>query len=284
VKIIKYDRNLGFGVACNRAIKKTESDYIVLLNNDIEVEEKWLAELVDSIHGDNDVAAATSKIFFLRDRNRINSCGGMIDKYGFALNRGNGETDFNSYDSMEEVFYAVGTAMIIRRSVWNKIGEFDEDYFAYFEDLDWSWRARLNGYKILYVPKSIVYHFWRGSFSRRDHVIYYYTKNRLATLIKNYSLWYILKVLPIYFTICCLELLWIAIKWNGYDLLAFIKAFLWNLKNFKSILHFRYKIQSRRIVSDGDVQRFMRPHSFELRDVLCKNADKILNHPFLNQK
>jgi hypothetical protein len=283
VKIIKYEKNLGFALACNNAIKEVNSDYFVILNNDVEVSKNWLSELVKYIDSDKKIAAVTSKILFMKNKGKINSCGGIIDRYGFGLNRGNGDVDNNTYAIPEEVFYAVGTAMLIKRSAWLDVGEFDQNYFAYFEDLDWSWRARLKGYKILFIPTSIIYHFWRGSFTRRELIIYYYTRNRLATLIKNYSLPSLFEIIPTYALISILESLWIISKWTSYDFYVFIKAFIWNLKNFRKTLRSRYKIQSHRIVSDKIIQKHMVSHSIELGHI-SKSASKILSHPLLNQK
>ncbi len=282
VKIFRYDKNLGYALACNEAIRKIDSDYFIILNNDVTVDKDWIKEFLKYIDSDHKIAALTSKIFFMKKNNQINSCGGLIDKYGFGLNRGNGEIDNGEFIDPQEVFYAVGTAMMIKRSAWLDIGEFDPDYFAYFEDLDWSWRARLKGYKILFVPSSIVYHYWRGSFSRRDIVIFYYTRNRLMTIIKNYSLSSLFRILPLYACISLLESLWIISKWTAYDFLAFTKAFLWNLKNIRRTLFFRHRIQCNRILSDDHIQDQMMTSSIELTHI-CRNASKLLSHPFLQK-
>lgn len=283
VKIIKYDKNYGFALACNKAIREIDSDYFIILNNDVAVDKDWIIEFFKYFDSDEKIAALTSKIFFMKNNGQINSCGGLIDRYGFGLNRGNGEIDNGEFIDPQEVFYAVGTSMIIKRSAWLDVGEFDPDYFAYFEDLDWSWRARLKGYKILFIPTSVVYHHWRGSFSKRDIVIYYYTRNRLTTLIKNYSSSSLFEILPLYACISIFESLWIISKWTGYDFLAFIKAFLWNLKNLRRTLISRYRIQSNRIVSDYSIRAHMMTSSIELGHI-CKSASKILGHPFLHQK
>ena len=153
VEIIKLDRNYGF-TAYNLVMDRIKDEYIVLVNNDIVVTKDWLKNLMPHI-SDDSVAAVVPKLLLYRDKERINAIGGMMDIFGVAWNRGNGEIDKGQYDKVEEVFYGVGAVLLLKKSVWLRIGGFDERYFTTAEDVDWSWRGRIAGYKIPFCTKNV---------------------------------------------------------------------------------------------------------------------------------
>lgn len=262
VKIIE-NSNIGFAKAYNHAVKLTCAPYFVFLNNDVEVETNWLKELVQAT-SESKVAAATSKMRFFHERDRINSCGGCMDKFGFCVNRGIYEKDAGQYDDCLDVFYTVGAAMIVKRSAWRKVGQFDERYFAYFEDADWCWRARMLGYEVLYVPSSIVYHMWRGSWKDTERRMYFYERHRLSSILKNYSLKSLMLTLPPYFLLLILRILWIGKNWGGTLSLSMIRALFWNLINLPSTWKKRVKVQNARVISDKDITKKMIKGSLEL--------------------
>lgn len=277
VKLIKFKENYGFAKAYNLALKSVKSKYIGLLNNDIEVEPDWLEKLIFHMEKDEKVAAANPKMLFIQDRKRINAAGGCCDIYGVGWNRGNGERDKGQYDKVEEVFYANGAAMLIREKAWREVGPFDERYFLYGEDLDWCWRARLKGYKILYVPEAKVYHFWRASSGK---IISLLEKHWAASILKNYSLKTLVTLMPRFIILKTLKGLWL-VK-NGKTLnekTAVIESFLWNMKNLRKTLEKRQKIQIERKITDEAITEKMFRGSFELL-LWCG----VLRHPILAKK
>lgn len=261
VKIIQNGENLGYACAINSAMEMIESEYVVFLNNDIVVEPDWLKQLILYVCM-KDVAAVNPKILFLGNEKVVNAAGGNCDVYGVGWNRGNGEFDKGQYERVEEVFYVNGAAMLTKKSVWKDVGAFDERYFLYGEDLDWCWRARLKGYKLLYVPSAKIYHQWRGS---RGAIIEFLEKHWIANFLKNYSLKTICVLFPRYLALKFLKALWLIKNGRGFkEKFAVSLALLWNLANFKDTWLKHLIVQASRKISDEEIQKCMYQGNFEL--------------------
>jgi hypothetical protein len=261
VLIIKNNENLGYARAINSAMEIVESEHVVFLNNDIVVEPDWLKQLILHINVKG-VAAVNPKILFLDKEKVINAAGGSCDVYGVGWNRGNGKFDRGQYGVVEEVFYVNGAAMLTRKDVWRDVGPFDERYFLYGEDLDWCWRARLKGYKLLYVPSARIYHQWRGS---RGPIIEFLERHWLASFLKNYSFKTICILFPKYLVLKFLKAMWLMKNGRGLrEKSAVFQGFLWNLVNFKGTWLKHLLVQASRKVSDEEIQTYMYKGSFEL--------------------
>ncbi len=272
VKVIKHGHNYGYACAYNVVIGAIQGEYIALLNNDILVEPSWLKELVP--YAENaEVAAVTPKMKFLHDKTRINAAGGNCDLYGVGWNRGNGEVDTGQYDVVQEVFYGNGGALLIKKRAWREVGPFDERYFMYGEDLDWCWRARLKGYKIIYVPYAEVRHHWRGSGAP---MVYLLERHWLSTVLKNYSLKTLIQLMPQYLALKALKAIWLIARAKSREKLTVLKAILWNLSNLRESWKKRIQIQMSRTATDVEIQKHMFKGSFELSIWLRK-----LKHPIL---
>jgi len=273
VKVIKHRQNYGYAIGYNFVIDTLKDEYIVLLNNDILVKPDWLKELMAYVKNDG-VAAVAPKMKFLHNKTLINAAGGSCDIYGVGFNRGNGEVDMKQYDVVQEVFYGNGGALLIKKRVWREIGSFDERYFMYGEDLDWCWRARLKGYKIIYVPHAKVYHRWRGS---GGSMVTLLEKHWLSTILKNYGLKTLIKIMPKYLALKALKTLWLITHVKSSERFAFIHAILWNLLNLRGTWRKRVQIQTSRRLPDAEIQKHMFKRSFELLLGLGK-----LKHPILD--
>jgi hypothetical protein len=261
-KIVEYCRNYGFAKAYNMALEEIESDFIVLLNNDVRVEPEWLNELMPYISDNDEVSAVTPKMLFMQNTSAINAAGGKCDIYGSGWNRGNGEIDNGQYERVEEVFYANCGAVVIRKNAWKDVGPFDEQYFLYGEDLDWCWRARLKGYRIFYLPQSRIYHEWRAS---NGPIIPLLERNWLTTAIKNYDSGTLLKLAPKLLALKTAVGAWLLLKGRGLnDKLAIIDGFLWNLKKFRETWKKRLLIQASRKIDDKEIQKYMYNGSLEI--------------------
>ncbi len=276
VEILRMNSNVGFAKAYNYVIRRVEEEFFVLLNNDVEVNKSGMRELVKYAEP-SDVAATPSKMLYLDDERIVNSAGGCCDIYGVGWSRGNGKPDDGRFDRVQEVFYGVGGATLIKKSAWEDVGPFDGRYFMYAEDLDWCWRAIMRGYKILYVPTSIVYHKWHGS-SESLPIVYFMERNWMCNLIKNYSLKSLLKIAPRYFGIKFFKSMWLLLRGNGEEKLAFLKAMIWNITNLKGSLRRRSEVQKRRTIPDSEVQEHMFKSSYEL--LLWRG---IVKHPILKR-
>lgn len=158
VTFIPLPRNLIFSGAVNEGIRRTTAEMVVLLNNDTEVDEHWLAELAKAFVGQPAFGWFASKMLLYDRRNVINSAGDFYRADGIPGNRGAWEEDRGQYDTPGEVFGACGGGAAYRRSLLADVGLFDEDLIAYCEDVDLNLRARLAGYRCYFVPTARIYH------------------------------------------------------------------------------------------------------------------------------
>lgn len=263
VGLIQMEQNLGFCVAYNRASSAIEGDYYFFLNNDVALDPRAVTQLVAAGEASNDIAAVGPKMLFFDDRHVINGCGGMLDRLAFGLNIGIGEVDEGQYDQPIEVFYAIGAAMMVKTIAWRHVGGFDERFFAYFEDSDWCWRARLLGYRVIYAP-AVVYHKWRGTWTDAKSRMYHQERNRLAMVLKNYSIPTLAYVLPLYLGMAVLRLAWVSFHWGPLIGLHMIAGQIWNVLHLRSTLTARRQTQGSRIMSDAQIFRRMVPFSLEI--------------------
>lgn len=157
VYIISLEKNTGFSVAVNEGIRASNSEFVALLNNDTELDKDWLKELYAVIQKDSSIFSCCSKMIRYDNRNIIDDAGDEYSILGWSFKRGDGRT-IDKYNKTEEVFSSCAGAAIYRKSIINKIGYFDEKFFAYLEDMDISYRARSFGYKNYYAHKAKVYH------------------------------------------------------------------------------------------------------------------------------
>ena len=186
--MIEMGYNSGFAKACNEGIKAALGEYIVLLNNDIEVEKKWLAELVSGLDRHPECGMATSKMVQYDNRSQIYNTGDQFKIWCDGGGRGFGEVDTGQYEKEEYVFGACAGAGIYRKILFDKIGNFDEQFFIFAEDVDINLRAQLAGERCVYLPKAIVYHWGTATvgFNSARHV-FLFLRNDLFVLIKNYK-------------------------------------------------------------------------------------------------
>jgi GT2 family glycosyltransferase len=190
IKIIKSEKNLGFAGGNNLGAEHAKGKYFVFLNIDTIVDSQWLSELVSVMESDNTIGAAQPKLLSLDDKTIFDSAGDYLDFFGNSFRRGGDwlEKDNGQYDNVREIFSARGAALITRKEIVEKIGLFDDDYFLDFEDIDFCWRVRLFGFRIVFVPTAIVYHKGGGISSANPTVKSIHpSKNRFTTMIKNYD-------------------------------------------------------------------------------------------------
>jgi len=266
LRIIVSNVNLGCCGGNNLGIKYARGEYLILLNPDTCMAPTWLEELVKAARSDSKIGICQSKILY--PDHRINTTGGLIDFYGLATCRGIGEIDKCQYDeSLEGFFFASGASLLIKKSVFEDIGSLDDKLFLYYDDVDLSWRARLKGYYIHYVPTSLCIHFESSSlrqFREASLLSFYYNcRNRIRVLLKNYGSYNVIKRIPITLLMSLAESLSISIKKrDSRAIFMFLKALLWNMRNLKDTWKERRYIQKSRIVSDKEIEKFMHRPAF----------------------
>ena len=198
VRLICKETNLGFAAANNQAIRASTAPYVVTLNNDTRVDPGWLAALVQAVENDATVGMCASKMLFADRPDVINSTGISLDAAGIAWDRRGGERDGGAETTPIEVFGPCAGAALYCREMFDQIGVFDEEFFAYLEDVDLAWRARLAGWRCLYVPAARVYHVHSAtavegsSFKRR-----LLGRNKVWLIAKDYPMPRLLLYLPL---------------------------------------------------------------------------------------
>jgi len=193
VKLLRFDLNHGFAEGYNRALKSNNAEYILLLNSDVEVTDKWLEPMIQMMDSNPLIAACQPKIMQLDCPEKFEyagASGGFIDHYGYPFCRGRivnfQEDDLGQYDNPISVFWASGAAMLVRGKLWHESGGFDSDFWAHMEEIDLCWRMKNLGNKIAVCPQSIVYHLGAGSLSYGSpQKIYLNFRNNLFLLYKN---------------------------------------------------------------------------------------------------
>ena len=191
VRVIRLDRNYGFAGGYNRALREVASEYVLLLNSDVEVTAGWWQPLVEVLDTESDVAAVAPKLLADMERTKFEyagASGGFIDYLGYPFCRGrilsNVEEDRGQYDNRRDIFWASGAAMCCRRELFESLGGFDEDFFAHMEEIDLQWRMQLAGWRIVVEPKSVVYHLGGGTLPASSRKIFLNHRNNLAMLFK----------------------------------------------------------------------------------------------------
>ncbi len=154
--------NTGFSGAVNVGIRHAKTPYVILLNNDTEPEPDYVKELVRAIEKSPKIFSVSSKMIQLYHKELMDDAGDMYSVLGWAYQRGVGQSS-RGYGKARSVFAACAGAAIYRREVFEEIGGFDEAHFAYLEDIDVGYRAKIHGYENLYCPTAVVYHVGSGT-------------------------------------------------------------------------------------------------------------------------
>ena len=191
--IIKLDKNYGFALGYDIALKQIGAKYFVLLNSDVEVSENWVDPIIEYLDCNHDIAAAMPKIKSYNQRNYFEyagAAGGYIDKYGYPYCRGRilnvTEIDKGQYNDIRQIFWATGACLFVKSELYFKCGGLDGDFFAHMEEIDLCWRLNNMGYKIIVFPKIQVFHVGGGTLaSDNPRKVYYNFRNSLYLLYKN---------------------------------------------------------------------------------------------------
>jgi GT2 family glycosyltransferase len=278
--IINY-RNIGYGGGNNRGIEEAKGRYIFVLNSDTEIEKRCVELLWECIETDQRIGVTTPKILLYDRRDIIDAAGLTIYPDGLSIGRGRLEPQ-EKYNQREEVFFGSGCASLFRKEMLEEIGLFDEDFFAYAEDTDLGWRARLARWKSYYVPEAVVYHHHSKKFGTYSPLkAFLVERNRIWVAWKNFPL-PILCLWPFY-------TLWRyfyqgigALIQKGASgrfgqesssfLLIFIlmKAYLSGLRGLPAILRKRKEVQTKKRMSNWEVFSLFKKYGIKAKEIAFK--------------
>lgn len=252
--VLINNKNDGYAGGNNIGIKwAQENGYntFVLLNPDMEVDIDWLKELVNIAELEKSAGIVQSKVLFFNEKYRVNSIGNPLHFVGFSWSGGFKNLSSRYLEPMP-VMIASGSSLLIKNEVIDKIGYFDEKFFMYHEDVDFSWRARLAGYEIYLAPLSKVFHKYSFSFGTKK--FYYAERNRLAVIFTYYKFLTLILLLPfILFTEIAMLFYAIFTGWTKY------KLFSWGgfLLLLPHIISKRFKQKEYRLLTDNKILHLM---------------------------
>lgn len=197
IRLKRLDQNYGFSRAVNEGLRMSEAPFVILLNSDTRVEAGFVGALVSAIKSDESVFSVASKMIQMKRPDKLDGAGDLYSAFGWAYARGKGRSS-EGYTKTSKVFSACGGAAIYRRSILDEIGWFDEFHFAYLEDTDIGYRARIMGYKNIYCPEAKVYHVGSGATGSRynDFKIRISARNNMYVIMKNMPVLQIVVNLP----------------------------------------------------------------------------------------
>ncbi|MAS35731.1 MAG: glycosyl transferase [Anaerolineaceae bacterium] len=258
VQLLALPENRGFTGACNAGIEAASGDFIALLNNDTEVDPNWAAAIIDAFGRHPDVGSVASKMLLFDRRDYFHTAGDFFTVDGRAGNRGVWQQDSGQYDQEAFVFSACGGSAVYRRTMLDQIGLLDDDFFFSGEDVDLGWRAQLTGWRCLYVPTAIVYHYLSAT-GGGVTASYYDGRNLIFILAKNYptELWrkyggLILKAQW--------RLAWEALRaWRGEAARARLRGMMAGVFHLPRIWRKRSQIQAMRTVSLAELESTLAP-------------------------
>lgn len=187
VRLLELGRNLGFTGACIAGYRVARGEFIVLLNNDTEADSGWLEALIDGFRRYPQAGSIASKLLLFDRRNHFHAAGDFYRLDGIPGNRGVWQQDKGQYNVEEEVFGACGAAAAYRRRMLDDVGFLDDAFYFSCEDIDLAWRAQLRGWRVMYLPRAIVYHKLKATGGSVTGS-YYDGRNFLYVIWKNYPL------------------------------------------------------------------------------------------------
>ncbi|MFT5173643.1 MAG: GT2 family glycosyltransferase [Gammaproteobacteria bacterium] len=278
VRVERVEQNRGVPGGLNYGIARARGRFIAILNNDIEVDPKWLAESIQALEQHPEAGFTASRVRLYYQRNRLDTVGDLYFRAGYPAKRGWLQHDGPQFDEPVWVFSACAVAALYRRELFESVGEMDEDFEAGIEDLDLGFRAQLQGFKCRYVSTAIIYHKLGATvgvgLSNPAHQLRMH-RNLWLLKIKNLpaSLW--LRYLP-YMLLAEAAVLYRGLLGGHFSVL--LKARLQVLRVLRKTLVKRRAIQSRRTVSvrelDASIGRNWIAHRIAEKKVEAEAASK----------
>jgi len=247
VETISLDRNYGFAEGYNLALSQLEAEYFVLLNSDVEVTGGWLSPMIELLDNNPLVAACMPKIMSAERTDLFEyagAAGGFIDRYGYPFCQGrifdSIESDYGQYNKSRDIFWASGACMMVRGVLYKISGGLDKDFFAHMEEIDLCWRLKNRGYRIMYEPRSMVYHLGGGTLPQGNpRKTFLNFRNNLFLLYKNLPEEFLGRILFIRLVLDGLSALRFLLKVSFREFFAVFRAHSVFFRDYKRYKQFR---------------------------------------------
>lgn len=240
--IEKNNENYGFAKAVNQGIKMSTNEYILLLNNDTIVEDGFIHSLIECIRSSNEIFSVSSKMLQYHNLNLIDDAGDFYNILGWARKRGDGKSS-NLLTEKKNIFSACAGAALYNRKVFDEIGYFDENFFAYLEDIDIGYRAQIFGYKNIYCPNAIVHHIGSGTSGSKynEFKVKLSGRNNIYLIYKNMPLLQIIINFPFLILGFIIKYLFFSKKQLGK---VYLSGVLEGISTFSRIKKTKFKLKN----------------------------------------
>ncbi|MGB0807161.1 MAG: glycosyltransferase family 2 protein [Salibacteraceae bacterium] len=255
VTLMRFEKNVGFTGGYLKSLAQIEAKNYVLISSDIEVTENWFQPAIDLLNSSDDIACVQPKVMSYSNRNEFEyagAAGGYIDALGYPFCKGRLinvlEEDHGQYDQVSEIFWASGACLFIKSEAWKKAEGFDKDFFAHMEEIDLCWRLKGMGYKIMFQPKSVIYHM--GGFVIKygsPQKIFRNHRNNLLMLLKNLPTFDLFWKIPMRLVLDHVASLSMLFEKNPEGAIQVFKAHLDILSNLSFWLKKREKTQATKL-------------------------------------
>ncbi len=257
VRVISWAENRGFSAAVNAGIAAGSAPLVFLLNNDTELAEGCLAALILAAHARPDYDFFAAKMLNYYHHATLDGAGDAFLRGGVGYRLGTMESDGPCYAMAREVFGACAGAALYRRQFFDEMGCFDEDFFAYLEDVDLNLRANMRGKRCWYVSKARVYHIGSATSGSKINAftVSLSTRNNLCILVKNYPLSLLFRFAP---AICVYQLIWFCLVLKKAQVMAYLKGLLSFLRFLPRMLKKRRENMQRARISGSALATLMR--------------------------
>jgi len=198
VEAVFLPGNIGFAPAVNRGLELVKTPYALLLNNDVTVEPDFVLRMEETMDAHKNCFSVSAKMLQMQKPELLDGAGDLYCALGWAFALGKGKTVADHYTKPAKIFSSCGGAAIYRMDILREIGFFDENHFAYLEDVDLGWRARIHGYENRYEPSAVVYHAGSGFSGSRynEFKINLSSRNSIYLILKNMPLLQVIINLP----------------------------------------------------------------------------------------
>lgn len=257
VGVVALPKNVGVTAALNSALAAADAELVGLFNNDIELAPDCLAELLRALREHPEAAAAGPKLLGYDDRGTIDGAGDVYAWVGAGSRRGHGERDRGQFETPCAIFGICGAAVVFRREALAAVGPFDDAFFAFYEDVDWSFRAQLAGFQIRYVPTAIAYHMASATLGRgmTDFTRYHTTRNAIWVVAKD---WPVAAILRHAHQLVHLQLANLASALRARRMTVQLRAWRDALRGLPAMLRKRRVVQRSRTVGVRELEAVVR--------------------------
>jgi GT2 family glycosyltransferase len=253
---IELPVNEGTTNSINRGMAAVPSPYVLLLNNDVELESDYLANKLATMEADETLGFATGKLLRADDHGVLDGAGDAMTLAGASYRRGHLDADTGQFDQPRALFSGGGAAVLYRSKAFLLSGALDADFFAYFDDLDLAFRVHLLGYHGVYVPSAKAYHVGSATFGNLSpRVFEYITRNQLFVLTKDYPPAMFRELVP---RIVLYQFMWLGMAAKSGNLAAYLRGLRGAMRGRKRMKQKHRELMAKRTIDDEQLLRLMK--------------------------